>query len=76
MKKKDKAKPIEEILTDIGFTNEEKSKFIKIYNCDVRFANQILIEYRGKLLNTICDSQEKLYRVDYLMKMLDKDEGK
>lgn len=76
MNKKDDAKLIEEILMDIDLTNEERCKFMEVYNHDTRFADQILIGYRGKLLNTICDSQEKLYRVDYLMKMLDKDGGK
>lgn len=74
MEKEDDINLIREVLIDIGFTDEDRCKFIEVYNYNTRSANQILIEYRGKLLNTICDSQEKLYLVDYLMKMLNKNE--
>lgn len=76
MKKENDIKLIEEILMDIGLTDEDRCKFIKTYNHNMKCAKQILVKYRGDLLNTVCDSQEKLYRVDCLTKMLDKEGGK
>lgn len=58
-------------LMDAGFCAEEIEQFLACYKQDRQVAQmQILNQYRGKLLGTVQDNQEKLYRLDYLIRKL------
>lgn len=72
MRKQEEVVLIKNTLIDIGLTDEQVKEVIEIYDKSTKSVNQILIAYRGQLLNTICDCQEKIYRLDYLMRKLRK----
>lgn len=58
-------------LADAGLCTEEIEQFLSCYKQDKQVAQmQILNQYRGKLLGTVQDNQEKLYRLDYLIRKL------
>lgn len=58
-------------LADAGLCKEEIEQFLSCYKQDKQAAQmQILNQYRGKLLGTVQDNQEKLYRLDYLIRKL------
>lgn len=72
MRKQEEVVFIKNTLIDIGLTDEQVKEVIEIYDKSTRSVDQILIAYRGQLLSTICDCQEKIYRLDYLMRKLKK----
>lgn len=58
-------------LMDAGLCMEEIERFLSCYRQDKQVAQmQILNQYRGKLLGTVQDNQEKLYCLDYLIRRL------
>lgn len=61
-------------LTDAGLCTEEIERFLCFRDQNKRVAQlNILTEYRGKLLGTVQDGQEKLYCLDYLIRKLKTD---
>lgn len=61
-------------LTDAGLCTEEIERFLCCRDQNKRVAQlTILTEYRGKLLGTVQDGQEKLYCLDYLIRKLKTD---
>lgn len=61
-------------LKDAGLCKEEIIRFLCHYEQNKQVISlQILIEYRGKLLRTVQDGQEKLYCLDYLIRKLKAD---
>ena len=62
-------------LTDAGLCEEEIEQFLRCKSQNKRVAQiKILTEYRGKLLSTVQDGQEKLYCLDYLIRKLRADQ--
>lgn len=60
-------------LLDIGLSNNDIDNYIKLSNeNDKKKQVQILAKYRGALLESICDNQERIYRLDYLMRLIKK----
>lgn len=58
-------------LMDAGLCMDEIEQFLSCYRQDKQMAQmQILNQYRGKLLGTVQDNQEKLYCLDYLIRKL------
>lgn len=58
-------------LADAGLGREEIEQFLSCYKQEKQAAQmQILNRYRGKLLGTVQDNQEKLYCLDYLIRKL------
>lgn len=58
-------------LIDAGLCTEEIERFLCCRDQNKRVAQlKILTEYRGKLLGTVQDGQEKLYCLDYLIRKL------
>ena len=58
-------------LLDAGLSQEEADQFMACYQQNRQVAQmQILNQYRGQLLGTVQDNQEKLYRLDYLIRRL------
>lgn len=58
-------------LTDAGLCAEEIEQFLCCHDQNKRTAQlKILTKYRGKLLGTVQDGQEKLYCLDYLIRKL------
>lgn len=72
MRKQEEILFIKNTLIDIGLTDEQVKQVIEAYCKSHRSADQMLIAYRGQLLSTICDCQEKIYCLDYLMRKLRK----
>lgn len=61
-------------LTDAGLCTEEIERFLCCHDQNKRVAQlKILTEYRGKLLGTVQEGQEKLYCLDYLIRKLKTD---
>lgn len=58
-------------LTDAGLCPEEIERFLCSHDQNKQVAQlKILMEYRGKLLGSVQDGQEKLYCLDYLIRKL------
>lgn len=61
-------------LKDAGLCTEEIEKFLCCHDQKKKAGQlKILTEYRGKLLRTVQDGQEKLYCLDYLIRKLKND---
>lgn len=61
-------------MTDAGLCTEEIERFLCCHDQNKRAAQlKILTQYRGKLLGTVQDGQEKLYCLDYLIRKLKTD---
>lgn len=58
-------------LADAGLGPEEIERFLCCCKQERKVAQmQILNEYRGKLLGTVQENQERLYCLDYLIRKL------
>lgn len=58
-------------LLDAGLSQNEVEQFMACHWQNRQAAQmQILNQYRGKLLGMVQDNQEKLYRLDYLIRRL------
>lgn len=58
-------------LLDAGLSQNEVEQFMACHRQNRQAAQmQILNQYRGKLLGMVQDNQEKLYRLDYLIRRL------
>lgn len=61
-------------LRDAGLCEEEIKQFLCCHSQEKKAAQlKILTEYRGRLLGTVQEGQEKLYCLDYLIRKLKAD---